>query len=350
MKIRLREIALLVDGTVSGDEDLEITGTASIQVARPGQITLADGEQFLEKLESCDASAALVPHGLRAQIPTISVDDVPSAFARVVLHFRPARPRISTGISPAAHVSSTAILGRDVDIHAGATVGDQVEVGARSVIHAGARIMAGCKLAEDVQIFPNVVMYEDTIVGARAVIHAAAVVGAYGFGYETIQGRHVLSAQLGHVEIGSDVEIGACTTIDRGTYDATVIGEGTKIDNQVMIAHNCRIGRHNIICSQVGIAGSSTTGDYVVLAGQVGIRDHVHIGEGAALGAKAGVMNDIPAGKKYLGIPATPEREQLMMLATLGQLPAMRKELKALRRAIETICAASETPKKQDAA
>ena len=126
------------------------------------------------------------------------------------------------------------------------------------------------------------------MIGPRSIIHAGAVLGAYGFGYNTVGGRHLLSAQLGYVTIGPDVEIGASTTIDRGTYGPTEIGEGTKVDNLVMIAHNCRIGRHNIICSQVGIAGSTTTGDYVVMAGQVGVRDHVHIGSRAVLGAMSG--------------------------------------------------------------
>jgi UDP-3-O-[3-hydroxymyristoyl] glucosamine N-acyltransferase len=151
------------------------------------------------------------------------------------------------------------------------------------------------------------------------------------------------------VEIGEDVEVGACTTIDRGTYGATVIGDGTKIDNQVMIAHNCRIGRHNVICSQVGIAGSTTTGDYVVMAGQVGVRDHVHIGEGATLGAKAGVMNDIPAGAAYVGIPATPERQQLLIQAACMKLPELKKQLRALQQAVTRIEDAAANRQRQEA-
>ena len=177
--------------------------------------------------------------------------------------------------------------------------------------------MAGCRIGRGATIFPNAVLYENTVVGPRCVIHAGAVLGAYGFGYETVDGRHTLSAQLGNVVLGADVEIGAGTTIDRGTYGPTVIGEGTKIDDQVMIAHNCRIGRHNMLCSQVGIAGSTSTGDYVVMAGQVGVRDHVHIGERAVLGAMAGVINDVPDGARMIGIPATPEREQKLKQAAL---------------------------------
>jgi len=160
------------------------------------------------------------------------------------------------------------------------------------------------------------------------------VLGAYGFGYGLTNGRHVLSAQLGNVVLGAYVEVGAGTTIDRGTYGPTSIGEGTKIDDSVMIAHNCRIGRHNLICAQVGIAGTSSTGDYVVIGGQAGLRDHVHIGTAARLSAMAGITNDVPDGAVMLGIPATPEREQKLKLAALAKLPEMRREFKALRRAV----------------
>ena len=167
-------------------------------------------------------------------------------------------------------------MAEDVDVHPLATIGDDVTIGAGSTIHSGVHIMAGSQIGEDVTIFPNAVLYENTVVGPRCLIHAGAVLGAYGFGYEQVEGRHRLTAQLGNVVLGADVEVGAGTTIDRGTYGPTVIGEGTKIDNLVMVAHNCHIGRHNMLCSQVGIAGSTTTGDYVVMAGQVGVRDHVH--------------------------------------------------------------------------
>jgi UDP-3-O-[3-hydroxymyristoyl] glucosamine N-acyltransferase len=218
-----------------------------------------------------------------------------------------------------------------------AVIADHVEVGAGCVIHSGVRIMTGCRLGDGVILFPNVVLYEHTVVGARSLIHAGAVIGAYGFGYTTVDGQHRRSAQLGYVVIGEDVEIGACTTIDRGTYGATAIGDGTKIDNQVMVAHNCRIGRHNMICSQVGIAGSTTTGDYVVMAGQVGVRDHVHIGSRAVLGARAGVMGDVPDGEAYVGLPATPERQQALIQASLARLPELRKQIKELQRTIERL-------------
>ena len=224
--------------------------------------------------------------------------------------------------------------GKNVNVHPGVTIGDECSIGDDTTILPGAQILPGCTIGSGVLIGPGAMLYENTVVGDRSIIHGGAVIGAHGFGYTQAGGKHVPAAQLGYVRIGCDVEIGAATTIDRGTYGATSIGDGTKIDNLVQIAHNCQIGRHNLICSQVGIAGSTTTGDYVVMGGQAGIRDHVHIGDRAMLSAMAGITNDVPDGAVMLGVPATPEREQKLKLAAVAKLPEMRKEFKAMRRAI----------------
>ena len=286
MQITLDELAALVDGQIVGDGQLVIQGAATLGDARPGQITLIDRTEKVHLLNGCPAAAVVTPKDFAVRdLPAIRVDDVHRAFAAIVRRFCPPRgqsPRI--GRSPLAVVSPSAKIGRDVDIHPSATIGDDVTIGDGSTIHSGVHIMAGSRIAEGVTIFPNAVLYEDTIVGPRCTVHANAVLGAYGFGYGMADGRYVLSAQLGNVVLEADVEVGAGSTIDRGTYGPTTIGEGTKIDDLVMVAHNCRIGRHNMLCSQVGIAGSTTTGDYVVMAGQVGVRDHVHIGSRAVLG------------------------------------------------------------------
>src|SRR5207248_330249 len=199
-------------------------------------------------------------------------------------------------------------------------------------LHAGVVVGADCLLGDDVVLYPNAVLYDGTIVGDRVIVHANAVLGADGFGYRFQNGRHVKVPQLGHVEIGSDVEIGACTTIDRGTFQATKIGAGTKIDNLVQIGHNCRIGQHNLLVSQMGIAGSSSTGDYVVVAGQVGIVSHVNIGDRVVIGGQAGVTKDVADGQRILGSPATPEREQKKILMSLEKLPEIRRELRRIKQ------------------
>jgi len=338
MATRLADIAELVGGALLGDGQLLINGAAALADAGAGDITLLDTRERAEKLASPLAAAAIVPRGAAPRgIAAIQVDDVHAAFATIVAHFRSLRPRKRIGASGKATISVTARLGEDVDVYPGATIGDDCEIGAGSTIHAGVHVMAGCKLGDHVTVFPNAVLYENTIVGPRSIVHACAVLGANGFGYKLVDGRYQLAGQLGWVELGADVEIGAGATVDRGTYGPTVIGEGTKVDNQVMIAHNCRIGKHNMLCSQVGIAGSTTTGDYVVMAGQVGVRDHVHIGSRAVLGAMAGVINDVPEGVTMIGIPATPERDQKVKLAALAKLPEMRRQLKALQAAVDQL-------------
>ncbi len=340
----LGHLAELVGGRVQGDPDVAIQGAAVLGEAAAGEITLVDHADRLKQLNATQAGAVVMTEQVAgdwmgieddsARKPAIIVADVHAAFGTIVCHFRPQRMKLAIGISPRAIISPSACWGKNVNIYPGATVGDDCQINDGTTILPGAQILAGCLIGCDVIIGPGVVLYENTVVGDRAIIHGGAVIGAYGFGYSQVDGRHMLSAQLGYVQIANDVEIGAASTIDRGTYGATSIGEGTKIDNMVQIAHNCRIGRHNLICAQVGIAGSTTTGDYVVIGGQAGLRDHVHVGNGARLGAMAGITNDVPDGAVMLGIPATPEREQKLKLAAVAKLPEMRQEFKAFRRTI----------------
>ena len=337
MSVQLAELARLVDGALSGDGSLLITGAAPLGQAGPGQITFADSQGMLDRLTVCEATAAIVPAETPAtHIPFIRVTDPREAFANVLKRFRPARSRREIGVHPHAFVDPAASVATGTTVHAQASIGEDVVIGQRCVIHPRVTIMAGCQIGDDVEIYPGVTVYENTIIGHRCIIHANAVLGAFGFGYELQEGRHTLAHQMGHVEIGDDVEIGAGTTIDRGSYGPTRVGDGTKIDNLVMIGHNCQIGRHNLLCAQVGIAGSTTTGDYVVMAGQVGVRDHVEIGSGVMIGAQSGVGESIPEAGKYLGTPAIPARREIQLLIAKQKLPEMRKQLAKLQRDQET--------------
>jgi len=332
MLISLGDLAATVGGTlVGGDPDRRVAGAATLETATFDDVTLVDSADKLHLLAKSRAAAAIVPAGTGPlDRATIEVADVHAAFTTTIRTLRPPRPEPRLGRSPHAAIDPTARLAGDVDVHAFATVGPGVEIGAGATIHAGVRLMAGCRIGAGSVIFPNAVLYENTVVGSRCIVHAGAVLGAYGFGYKPQAEGYALSAQLGWVELADDVEIGANTTIDRGTYGPTLIGSGTKIDNLVMIAHNCRVGRHAMICSQVGVAGSTTTGDWVVMAGQVGVRDHVHIGDKAVLGARSGVSSDIEAGKTVLGEPAIDLRDRKLQLATISKLPEMRRDLKQL--------------------
>ena len=331
MSITVQQLADLVQGTVHGDGSVSIQAARPLGTAQPGDITFVEDDRRAAQLPQTRASAAVAPLSAPLDgIPLIRVKDPLTAFVTIVRHMRGDAAEQPHGVDPRAFVHPSAVVGGGASIFPFASVGEKTVIGARCRIHGGAVVGRRCELGDDVTLHPGAVLYDDTVVGHRVTIHANSVIGADGFGYRLHEGKHVKVPQLGHVEIGDDVEIGACTTIDRGTFEATRIGAGTKIDNLVQIAHNCQVGRHNLFISQMGIAGSSSTGDYVVIAGQAGITDHVHIGDGAIIGAKAGVTKDVPAGQRTLGAPATPERDQKRILMTLERLPEMRKELRRI--------------------
>ena len=347
--VTLNQLAELVKGTISGDGAKTISDVAPLQTATTETISFLLPGTKVDLLKNSAAGAAVVPLDFTCDDtrPLLHVDDVISAFETIVRYFRPVRPEPLPSVSPGASVAPSAKLGNDVRIDTGAVLGEEVVLGDRVIIHSGVVLMAGVHIGADTVIFPNVVIYENCIVGANCILHANSVLGAYGFGYDSSTGQHLLSPQLGNVVLGDNVEIGAGTTIDRGTYSSTLIGDGTKIDNLVMIGHNCGIGKYNLICAHTGIAGSTTTGDYVVMAGRVGVRDHIHIGTGAVLGAMAGIMGSVPEGARVVGIPATPEKEQMKKQVALAKLPEMRKEFRELQTTVARLVqqlAASATP------
>jgi UDP-3-O-[3-hydroxymyristoyl] glucosamine N-acyltransferase len=347
MSYLLQDLATLVGGVVKGNGRVEITGVRPLTEAGPGHITFVEDAKHARLLAGCHAAAAVVgPDTDAGELPVISVAKPLAAFTRIAEHILGVKPPSVTGIHPHSEVAKSALIGGEPSIGPFAVVGDETVVGSRCRIMSGAAIGERCRLGDDVVIHPNVVLYPGTVLGNRVIIHAGAVIGADGFGYRTEGGRHVKVPQLGHVEIGDDVEIGAGATVDRGTFHVTRIGEGTKIDNLAQIAHNVQIGRHNLIVSQVGIAGSSKTGDYVIIAGQAGIKDHVAIGERAIVGGMSGVMRDIPAGEHWVGIPATPEREQFRMQVNLHKIPELREQLHALVKRVEELAGSGEVKRK----
>lgn len=339
----VQQLAELVQGQVQGD------GTGTIQAARPlqeaaaGAITFIENDHHLKHLKECKAAAVVIPIALQARaVPILAtlatppavilVRDGLGAFIAIAQHLHGETPRRPQGIDPKAHVHPTVQVGAEASVAAFAVIGEGTTLGARCQLYPGVVVGRNCRIGDDVILYPNVVVYDGTGIGQRTIIHANAVIGADGFGYRFQNGQHVKVPQLGWVEIGDDVEIGACTTIDRGTFQATRIGSGTKIDNLVMVAHNCQIGRHNVFVSQVGIAGSCTTGSYVVMAGQVGVADHIHFGDGCQIGARSGVMRDVPAGERMLGAPAKAERDEKRILLGLQYLPELLKDVRRIKR------------------
>ncbi len=348
----LDELARKIQGEVRGDGARPIEGAASLSHAGPRDITFAIDVRRLRDWRSWRAGACIVdrrhapvdiPDGNSTAFVLVE-GDPQEAFLVVLKDFRPQRPRAVIGISPAAHISPTASIGPGCNIYAGAYIADRVVIGPECDIYPGVYVGEDCRLGRECVLHPQAVLYADVVLGDRVIVHASAVLGADGFGYRFRGGRFEKIPQLGSVEVESDCEIGAGTTIDRGMIGATRIGAGTKLDNLVMIGHNCELGRHNAFASQVGLAGSVTTGDYVRCAGQVGIKDHVHLGERSMVLAKAGVHKDIPAGETQIGAPAGPEQEQMKIYMALSRVPEMRKQIRVLEQQVAALERKLEQP------
>ena len=334
--LTVESIAGRVQGTVAGDLHREITGAASYAKAGPEEIAFVAGEKQLRDL-SPRAGACFIPRAaesaarkLDCDTTWIVVDDAMGAFMSVLREFRPQRARPQIGLSPQAFISPHATLDPDCNVFPGASIAAGAVIGRGCDIHPGVSIGEDCRIGEDCVLHPNVVLYPDVVLGIRVILHASVVLGADGFGYRFRNQRFEKIPQLGWVEIGDDVEIGAGATVDRGMIGPTVIGEGTKIDNLVMIGHNCELGRHNALASQVGLAGSVTTGDFVTCGGQSGIADHVHLGSHTTFAARSGVHKDMPANGTYVGIPAMEEAEAFRVVMSLPKVPDLRKQVRRM--------------------
>ncbi len=333
-----------IDAEIVGNSHSLIIDAASIEKALPEEITFAGNEQNIRKLKNCNAGAVIVSRSLKDSFQPeefnttiVFVEDAQTSFIEILSILRPSRLRTERGVSFEAHIHPSAVIGDETNVYPGANVAESVSIGKRCDIHPGVRIGAGCSIGNNVTLHPNVVLYPDVVIGNHVCIHASTTIGADGFGYRLVNGRHQKIPHFGIVRIEDDVEIGANTTVDRAMIGETVIGEGTKLDNQVMIAHNCEIGKHNMFVSQVGLAGSVTSGDYVVLAGHVGIADHVHLGTGCTLGSKAGVHKNIPAGETWIGTPAQPMAIAMRNVMAQRKIPDMRKTMKQLVAQVEKL-------------
>ena len=347
MTITAAQIAKLVSGEVAGEPSMEVSDGQAIESAGPSDFTFVAGARNLSRLADCEAGVVIASRELDAELPLdrftfVLVNDPEAAFIAALVTVRPQRVRPSVGMHPEAHVHPSARIGERTNIHAGAIIAENVVIGEDCEIYPGVYIGPDCDIGDKVTLHPYVVLYHDVTVGSRSTIHAASVIGADGFGYRQIDGRHEKIPHLGSVIVGEDVEIGAATTIDRSAIGATRIGEGTKIDNQVMIAHNCEVGRHNLIVSQVGFAGSVTSGDYVVCAGQVGIADHVHLGSQSIYAAKSGVHKSMPGNQTYMGLPASPAEEATRQIMAVKKLPELRRTVRQLEKSLQALTARLE--------
>ena len=331
--LSLAEIAELTGAELRGDGARMISGVAPVERATASELAYLDNSSYIPQLATTRAAACVIapklvdgaPEGLALLIAR----DPYRVFAQVMSKLYPAAMRPTPvfendGIGPGAYVHPDARLEPNVTVDPGAVIGPRAEIGSGTVIAANAVIGADVRIGRDCSIGPGASVLH-TLMGNRVIIHAGARLGQDGFGFAMGARGHLKMPQIGRVVIQDDVEIGASTCVDRGSTRDTIIGEGSKIDNLVQIAHNVVVGRHCVIVSQTGISGSSTLGDFVVMGGQVGTVGHIEIGAGAQIAARGGVMHNVPAGARWGGYPARPMREYLRDIVNVRKLGEKRR-------------------------
>jgi UDP-3-O-[3-hydroxymyristoyl] glucosamine N-acyltransferase len=317
-------LAAVVDAAeaVSAPRRLMLSGVAPLQTAGPDEVSFLDNRKYLDALGTTQAGAVIVRPDMAASVPPTAVAIVTEepypAWARVAALFHPLPP-VRPSIHPSAVIDAAALIDPSAEIGPLAIIGAMAEIGPRCRIGAGAVIGDGVVLGRDCRIGAQVSI-SHAVLGDRVCILPGARIGQDGFGFAVTPTGMLSVPQLGRVLVEDDVEIGANTTIDRGSLQDTVIGAGSRLDNLVQIAHNVRLGRACVIVSQAGISGSTILEDHVMIAGQAGLTGHLRIGRGARIGAQGGVMADVPAGADVVGSPAQPVRETFRQIALLRKL------------------------------
>lgn len=336
--IALGELAKRIGGQVVGDASILISKVAPINEATTGEITFLTHPRYQRFLPQCRASGIIVPQGMAAastasaHLNYLETTSPYLALAKTLQILYPA-PKPEPGIDASAHVDATAELATDVTVEANVYVGARTKVGRNSVLFPGVFIGADVQIGSDCTLYPNVVVREGCRIGDRVILHAGVVIGSDGFGYAVEAGKRVKIPQIGIVEIGDDVEIGANSTVDRATLGKTVIGRGTKIDNLVQVAHNVSIGEDSVFAAQVGVAGSTRIGKNVTLAGQVGVGNHLDIGDGATIGPKSGVARSVAPRAVLSGwVEASPHKQWLKAMLLLPELPRLWRMVKDLEK------------------
>jgi len=341
MSMTVEALADWLGGEVIGDRTLVVEKVQSLSKAGPQSITFFVGDRNHIQLKGSEAAAVLVDCKLRDALKVagyspafILVENPKSAFLEVAAHFAPPRARPPIGISTDAYVNATAQVGKGTNIHPGAHVAAGVVIGENCDIHPGTVVSRGCQLGDEVVLHPNVVLYENTIIGNRVIIHAGVVIGADGFSYRPVDGRHERIPHYGNVRIEDDVEIGACSTIDRAMVDETVIGQGTKVDNLVMIGHNVRIGAHTVIAGCTGVSGSTVIGRRCMIGGAVGIAGHISIADDVVLTGTSTVGSSITRPGVYSSTITVEEaRTWRRLVGRFKRSASVEKRLRRLEQA-----------------
>lgn len=333
----IKEILDLVGGELKAGEDSSIVkSVASLDEATSEDISFLGNEKYFNDFLNTKAGAVLVPAGLPDTpqgVCLIEVENPSYAFAAVVKVLASQQRTFTAGIHPKASVAEGVKLNADkVSVKAGAVIEAGCEIGDGSEIGSGVVVGEGSTVGQDCLFYANAVVRERSEIGDRVILQPGCVIGSDGYGYELVEGKHVKVDQVGIVVLEDDVEIGANTAIDRARFGKTIIGEGTKVDNLVQIAHNVQTQKHCLIISQSGLAGSCKLGNYVTVAAQAGVGGHIEVGDKAILGGRAGATKSLEGGQVYSGFPARPMREDHKKNAAVGKLPQLFKEVRALKK------------------
>ncbi len=330
-EITLGELAERLGGVLTGEAEKVIRGVGGLSEAGGDEIAFLANAKYERFMSATKAAAVIVAEDYDgAGESLIRCEDPYFAFRQAMVELYGFRRHPFSGIDASARIDPTAKVSDNAAVAQFVTVGPGAEIGDGAVLYPGVFVGPDVKIGSGCVIYPNVVLYDGTILGERVTIHAGTVIGQDGFGYATHAGKHEKIPQAGWVEIGDDVEIGACCAIDRATMGATVIAAGTKFSNLVAIGHGTKVGKHCLFVAQVGVAGSTTIGDYCALAGQAGVVGHIKIGNNVRVGAKAGVINDVADDQEVLGAPAVPRSQARRAYSMLNQLPRLRETLRKL--------------------
>lgn len=328
----VRELANLVSGVIIGDHDMMITGVGSAVSASAGSITFAETAELHREAEHSGAAAVLVPEGIcQSQKTLIQVANPRLAFARIAQEFAP-RPLVTGQVHPTSIIDMDAEIAEEVSVHAHAVIDAGAKIGQRTIIGPGVYVGKNVVIGTDCEIHANVVIEYDTQIGNRVIIHAGSVLGSDGYGFVTAKEGHIKLPQLGNVVIEDDVEIGANVTIDRGALGRTRVGQGTKIDNLVHLAHNVEVGSHSLIVAQTGVAGSARLGSWVTLAGQSGVFGHLEVGDRVILAARGLITSDVESGAFVSGQPAIEHKKDFKIKAATRRVPELFKKVKEMEK------------------
>lgn len=337
MKKTAGELAKIVGGTLYGDSTVVIDDVRSAESAGPSHITFARGI-YAEHIEEMKAGVILVDELPKTCTKNlIVVPDCRRSFGDLVDLYH-SENRFTPGIHPTAIVSDKAVIGKDVCIMAYAVIEDGAEIGDGTVIYPYTYIGKNAKVGKDCELNPGSVVHENSVLGDRVVLRAHAVIGGQGFGFSTDEnGHHHHIRQLGRAVIGDDVEIGACSTVDNGALNDTVVGNGTKIDNLVHLGHNVQVGTDCFLCAQTGIAGSTTIGNHCILAGQTGVNGHIAITDNVILGGKSGVVGAIKEPGVYMGYPTRTHAQWGRVEVAASHLPELMKKVRQLEKKLKEL-------------